>query len=134
MATGVSVAVDKPAKPANVYPVQNNSFIAGATTYTVNVLGRLCERRRAVRPDGGRTFHRAASRRCPTSPTGCVDKNGNGKAVKGYVISEDDHFSADGKAVYTVNAVNVAKATNQARSRARPVRRWTTTGRRSATR
>ena len=34
--------------------------------------------------------------------------------TKGYVISDDDEFSADGNTVYTVNAVNVVKATNQA--------------------
>ena len=34
--------------------------------------------------------------------------------TKGYVISADDEFSADGNNVYTVNAVNVVKATNQA--------------------
>src|SRR5262249_2418843 len=41
-----------------------------------------------------------------------VDKNGKGKAVKGYVVSEDDEFSPDGKVVYAINAVNVAKVTN----------------------
>ena len=37
-----------------------------------------------------------------------------GSVIKGYVISNDDEFSADGNTVYTVNAVNVVKATNQA--------------------
>ena len=37
-----------------------------------------------------------------------------GSVTKGYVISTDDEFSADGNVVYTVNAVNVVKATNQA--------------------
>ena len=36
-----------------------------------------------------------------------------GSVNKGYVISADDEFSPDGKVVYTVNAVNVVKATNQ---------------------
>ena len=34
--------------------------------------------------------------------------------LKGYVISADDQFSADGNVVYTVNAVNVVRASNQA--------------------
>jgi hypothetical protein len=33
--------------------------------------------------------------------------------IKGYVISNDDQFSPDGKVVYTVNVVNVVKATSQ---------------------
>ena len=59
-----------------------------------------------------------------------------GKVTKGYVISGDDEFSADGNVVYTVNAVNVVKATNQAtlagpaparRSRQGPTRTRSTT-------
>ena len=34
--------------------------------------------------------------------------------IKGYVISEDDQFSPDGNVVYTINAVNVVKATEAA--------------------
>ena len=34
--------------------------------------------------------------------------------VKGYLINNDDEFSADGNTVYTVNDVNVVKSTNQA--------------------
>ena len=37
-----------------------------------------------------------------------------GNVIKGYVISADDEFSVDGNVVYTINAVNVVKATNQA--------------------
>ena len=92
-------------------PVLNNQFIAGASTYTVNVPiayvnaagpywpmvnGRFIvpQRRSAVerRVHGARRQRRS---RATSSPT-------------------DDEFSVDGNVVYTVNAVNVVKATNQA--------------------
>ena len=37
-----------------------------------------------------------------------------GTVIKGFVVSVDDEFSVDGNVVYTVNAVNVVRATNEA--------------------
>jgi hypothetical protein len=112
VATGVTVAVDN---LANVWPVQNNSFIAGLTTYTVNVLVAYANAAGPYWPMvAGRFIVPQAAPLSALAYKVSVDKNGKGKAIKGYVISGDDVFSPDGKAVYAVNEVNVAKATNQA--------------------
>jgi hypothetical protein len=53
--------------------------------------------------------------------TGGVRRNGDGGLIehivddKGYVTNGDDEFSADGETVYTVNAVNIVRANNQAK-------------------
>ena len=113
-AIGSSVAVDNAAKP-NVYPVQNNSFTAGGTTYTVNVSVAYQDAAGPFRPiTAGRFIVPQAAPLSNLAYRFAVDKKGNGKAVKGYVVSEDDQFSVDGKVVYTINAVNVAKASDQA--------------------
>ena len=109
VATGVTVAVDDQATPV-IYPVLNNQFIAGASTYTVNVPIAY------VNPAGpyfpmvnGRFFVPNAG---PVSSDAYTVRGGN--VIKGYVISSDDEFSVDGNVVYTVNEVNVVRATNQA--------------------
>ena len=107
--TGVTLAVDNQATPA-IYPVLNNQFIAGATTYTVNVPVAY---ENAAGPYwqmvNGRFIVPQADR---VSNVAYTVRGGN--VIKGYVISADDEFSVDGNVVYTVNAVNVVKATNQA--------------------
>jgi hypothetical protein len=109
VATGVSLAVDNSA-PA-VYPILNNQFIAGATTYTVNV--PVAYENAATGP-----YYRMINGRFIVPKTDPVSNLAytvkGGSVIKGYVISADDEFSADGNVVYTVNAVNVVKATNQA--------------------
>ena len=57
----------------------------------------------------------ASSCRTPTRFDVAYTVSG-GSVIKGYVISADDEFSVDGNVVYTVNAVNVVRATNQATS------------------
>jgi hypothetical protein len=114
VATGVTVAIDNHV-PANVWPVQNNSFTTGATTYNVNVLVAYSNAAGPYWPMvAGRFIVPQAEPLSDLAYRVSVDKTGKGKAVKGYVVSEDDVFSPDGKAVYAVNAVNVAKATNEA--------------------
>ncbi|WP_434667423.1 hypothetical protein P5W99_38965 [Paraburkholderia sp. A3BS-1L] len=112
-ATGVSVAVDS-AQPTNIYPVLNNSFTVGATVYTVNVSVASSAAAGPFWPVvAGRFIVPQAAPLSNLAYRFSVDKKGNGKAVKGYVISEDDQFSVDGQSVYTVDAVNVAKASNK---------------------
>ncbi len=113
--TAVTVAVDNLA-PANVWPVQNNSFMAGATTYNVNLSVAYANASGPYWPMmAGRFIVPQAAPLSDLAFQVNLDKSGKGKAVKGYVVSEDDVFSPDGKVVYAVNAVNVAKATNQAK-------------------
>ena len=115
VATGVTVAVDN-AVPANAYPVQNNSFLANGVAYSVNVLVAYQNAAGPFWPMIAGRF--VVPRAAPLSNLAYrvnLDKKGNGKAVSGYVVSGDDQFSPDGKQVYTVNAVNVVKATNQAK-------------------
>ncbi len=115
VATGVTVAIDNNV-PANVWPVQNNSFTTGATTYNVNVLVAYANAAGPyLRMVAGRFIVPQADPLSDLAYRVSVDKSGKGKAVKGYVISQDDVFSPDGKEVYAVNAVNVAKATNDAK-------------------
>jgi hypothetical protein len=114
VAIGTSVAVDN-AVPPNVYPVQNNRFTTDTATVTVNVPVAYQNAAGPFWPIvAGRFIVPQAAPLSNVAYRVVVDKKGNGKAVKGYVVSEDDQFSVDGKVVYTVNAVNVAKASNQA--------------------
>jgi len=109
VATGVTLAVDSAVHPV-VYPVFNNQFLAGATTYAVNVPVAYQNAAGPYWPivDGRFIIPRA-------DPLSSIAYTLRGASVtKGYVISSDDEFSIDGNVVYTVNEVNVVKATNQA--------------------
>lgn len=113
-ATTVPVAVNS-GDPTKIYPVLNNSFTDGATVYTVNVSVASAAAAGPFWPVvAGRFIVPQAAPLSNLAYRYVVDKKGNGQAVKGYVVSEDDQFSVDGKVVYTVNAVNVAKASNLA--------------------
>ncbi len=112
--TGVTVALDNQALP-HLWPVQNNSFIAGTTTYTIALSVAYANATGPYWPVVGGLF--IVPRAAPLSNLAfrvTLDKTGKGQAIKGYVVSEDDAFSPDGNVVYAVNAVNAAKATNQA--------------------
>jgi hypothetical protein len=119
VATGVSLAVDNEATP-EVYPVSagqtaagttSYQFVAGATTYTVNV--PVAYQNATTGPIWQMVNGRfIVPRPAPLSNLAYTVKGGS--VTKGYVISADDEFSADGNVVYTVNAVNVVKASNQA--------------------
>jgi hypothetical protein len=114
VSTGLTLALDNQA-PANAYLVQNNSFIAGTTTYTVNVSIAYQNTAGPFWPMvSGRFIVPQAAPLSSLAYRVNVDKTGAGNAIKGYVVSGDDQFSPDGKTLYTVNAVNVVKATNQA--------------------
>ena len=110
VATAANLAVDSETTPA-VYPVFNNQFLVGATTYAVNV--PVAYQNAATGPywpivDGRFIIPR-------TDPLSSIAYTLRGSSVtKGYVISNDDEFSIDGNVVYTVNEVNVVRATNQA--------------------
>ena len=93
-----------------VYPVLNSQFIVGATTYTVNVPVAYQNAAGPYWPMVNGRFIVPGT--APVSSLAYTVDGSN--VVKGYVISNDDEFSADGNTVYTVNAVNVVKATNQA--------------------
>lgn len=113
--TGVTLVVDSESPPA-IYPVINNQFIAGVapnptTTYTVNV--PVAYENAATGPYWPMVNGRfIVPQTAPVSNTAYTVRGNS--VIKGYVISNDDQFSADGNVVYTVNAVNVVKATNQA--------------------
>ena len=107
--TGVQLAVDNEATPA-VYLVASNQFVAGTTTYSIDVPVAY---QNAAGPYwqmiNGRFIVPQAA---PKSNVAYTVKSNT--VTKGYVISGDDQFSVDGNVVYTVNAVNVVRATNQA--------------------
>lgn len=106
--TAVSLAVDNEATPA-IYPIVNNQFAIGATTYTVNVPVAY---QNAAGPYWQMVNGRfIVPRTAPHSNVAYTVRGGS--VTKGYVISADDEFSADGNVVYTINEVNVVKATNQ---------------------
>ncbi len=111
VSTGVSLAVDNEATSA-IYPIVNNQFAAGTTTYLVNV--PVAYSNAAAGPYWQMVNGRfIVPRTDPLSSLAYTVQGGS--VVKGYVISGDDEFSADGNVVYTINAVNVVKATNQAK-------------------
>lgn len=114
VSTAASVAVDNTPQ-TNVYLLQNNSFIAGATTYSVNVPVAYQNAAGPYWPVvAGRFIVPQAPPLSNLAYRVVVNSAGKGTALKGYVVSEDDQFSSDGNAVYTVDAVNVVKASNQA--------------------
>ena len=113
VSTGVNIAVDSQATP-NVYPVLNNSFIAGVTTYTVNIPVAYQNAAGPYLPMVNQRFILPQLAPLSNLAYRVVGSLVSGSVIKGYVVSEDDEFSVDGNVVYTVNAVNVVKATNKA--------------------
>ena len=111
--TAVTLAVDA-GSPSAIYPVINNQFIAGeapdTTTYTVNL--PVAYENAATGPYWPMTNGRfVVPQLAPTSATAYTVR-GN-RVIKGYVISDDDQFSPNGNVVYTVNAVNAVKTSDQ---------------------
>jgi hypothetical protein len=108
VSTAVPLAVDSEAPPA-IYPIANSQFVVGTITYSIDVPVAY---QNAAGPywqmvNGRFIVPKAA----PLSNLAYTVKGTS--VTKGYVISGDDQFSADGNVVYTVNAVNVVRATNQ---------------------
>lgn len=109
VATGVNLAVDNEATPA-IFPILNNQFIAGPATYTINV--PVAYQNAASGPYWPMVNGRfIVPRVSPLSSIAYTAKGGS--VTKGYVISVDDEFSADGNVTYTIDAVNVVRASNQ---------------------
>lgn len=110
--TGVSLAVDSETPPA-VYPVINSQFIVGTapntTTYKVNLPVAYTNASGPYWPMVNGRF--VVPQTAPISNTAYTVRGNS--VIKGYVISNDDQFSQDGKVVYTINEVNVVKATSQ---------------------
>jgi hypothetical protein len=111
--TAVGVAVDNQATP-NVYPVLSNSFIAGAITYTVNVPVAYQNGAASYWPMVNQRFIVPQPTPASSLAYRVVGSLATGSVIRGYLVSEDDEFSLNGKVVYTVNEVNVVKANNQA--------------------
>ena len=108
--TAVTLAVDNET-PAQVYPVLNNQFLVGTTTYSVNV--PVAYTNAASGPYWPMVNGRfIVPQTAPKSSLTYTVRGAN--VVKGYLINNDDQFSADGNTVYTVNDVNIVKSTNQA--------------------
>lgn len=107
--TGATVAVDDQATPV-IYPVLNNQFTAGPATYVVNAPIAYENVAGPYFPMVNGRF--IVPRADPLSSVAYTVRGGS--VTKGWVISADDEFSVDGNVVYTINAVNVVKATNQA--------------------
>lgn len=123
VATGVTVAVDDQATPA-VYAVQNNQFTTGPATYTVNVPIAYENAAGPYYPMvNGRFIVPEAD---PLSNHAYTVRGGS--VVKGWVISLDDGFSVDGDVLYTINAVNVVRATNLATLAGAPPNQTLTAG------
>ena len=108
VATGVSLAVDHEATPA-IYPISANQFVSGTTIFTVNVPVAYQNAAGPIWPMISGRF--IVPRAAPLSNLAYTVRGAN--VTKGYVISADDEFSPDGKVIYTGNAVNIVKATNE---------------------
>ena len=107
--TAVNLAVDNEATP-DIYPVVNNQFETATETYTVNVPVAYASSAGPFLPIVNGRF--IVPQTAPISNTAYTIRGGS--VIKGYVVSNDDAFSADGNLVYTVNAVNVVRASNLA--------------------
>jgi hypothetical protein len=112
VSTGVSLAVDSNTPP-DVYPIVANEFIVGTapntTTYTVNLPVAYSNAAGPYYPMVNGQF--IVPQTAPISNLSYTVVGSN--VIKGWVISNDDEFSPDGNVVYTINEVNVVKATNQ---------------------
>jgi hypothetical protein len=111
VSTGVLLAVDN-STTHGVYPIHNNQFTVNpTTTYNINV--SVAYTNSAKGPYwpivNGRFI---VPNTAPISNIVYTIRGGN--VTKGYAINQDDQFSVDGNVVYTVDAVNVVKATNKA--------------------
>ncbi len=108
VSTGVSLAVDS--GYTTLFAVTNNQFVTPTTTYTVNLP--------VAHPSTGSPIFRMVNNRftvpSTTSVSDIVYSINGSRVTKGYVISGDNEFSADGNTVYTIDAVNVVKSSNQA--------------------
>src|SRR5581483_270624 len=100
--TGATVAVDDQPTPV-IYPVLNNQFIAGASTYAVNVPIAYENAANPYFPIVNGRF--IVPRTDPVSNVAYTVRNDS--VLKDYLISNDNEFSIDGSVVYTINAVNV---------------------------
>ena len=109
VATAVNLAVDSEATPA-IYPILNNQFLVGSTTYTTNVPVAYQNATGPYWPMVNGRF--IVPQTAPVSNLAYTVRGGS--VTKGYVINGDDEFSVDGSVVYTINAVNVVKATGHA--------------------
>lgn len=108
---GVSLAVDNQATNG-VYPVINNQFSTDAFAYNVNASVAFQD---AVNGPYWPITHRQFVIPRPDPLSDVIYTLNSENVTKGYVISNDDEFSADGNAIYTINMLNVVKSV-----------RWTT--------
>ena len=106
--TAVTLAVDNEATPA-VFPVANNQFVAADTIFQISI--PVAATNAATGPYFPITNGRFVVPGTP--PSSDVTYTISGSAVRrGYVLDEDDQFSADGKVTYTVNEVNVVRTSS----------------------
>ena len=105
ISTGLSMAVNQ----TEIYPIFNDQFTTPSTTYAINNPVAYINASGPYFPIVNGQFIIPNS--LPVSNIAYTIKDGG--VSKGYVISNDDQFSIDGNVVYTINDVNIVKATNQ---------------------
>jgi hypothetical protein len=108
VSTGISLAVDS--GYTTLYAVTNNQFVTPTATYTVNLPVAYPSTGSPILPMANGHFTVPST----TAASNIVYSVKGSKVTKGYVISGDNEFSADGNTVYTIDAVNVVKSSNQA--------------------
>ena len=110
VATGVSLALDGNSPP-DIYPIAGNQFVTSTAKYTINV--PVAYQNASTGPYWQMVNGRfIVPRAGPLSNIAYTVKGAT--VTKGYPTNGDDEFSADGNVVYTVNAVNIVRASNQA--------------------
>ncbi|MGA3005035.1 MAG: hypothetical protein ABSE20_25275, partial [Acetobacteraceae bacterium] len=108
--TATNLAVDSSATPT-IHPITANQFTTGTATYTIDVPVAYAN---AAGPYWQMVNGRfIVAQAAPLSNVAYSVKGGT--VTKGYVTNGDDEFSTDGETVYTVNAVNIVRANNQAK-------------------
>jgi hypothetical protein len=107
VATGISLAVNS--TYTTIFAITNNQFVTPTATYTINTPVAYTSTAGPIWPMVNGRFTVPST----TSASSIVYSVKGSKVTKGYLISGDNEFSPDGNTVYTIDAVNVVKSSNQ---------------------
>jgi hypothetical protein len=107
VSTAVNLAVDS--GYTTIYAVNSNQFVTPTATYTVKLPVAYSSAAGAIFPMVNGRFTVPST----TAASSVVYSVKGSHVTKGYLISGDNEFTPDGNTVYTVDAVNVVKSSNQ---------------------
>ena len=107
VSTAVSLAVNS--GYTAIYAVNGNQFVTPTATYTIKFPVAYTSTAGPIWPMVNGRFTVPST----TAASSLVYSLKGSHVTKGYLISGDNEFSPDGNTVYTIDAVNVVKSSNQ---------------------